>query len=190
MIKTKEDLRLYISRDRERYSLNKRGLFLNKLIGGDSYRAIHFLKSLRYCEYYSNNRSKGLYYKFMAFYYDFKTKRLGNKYKVMIGINKCGPGLRLVHLNGGIIIRAKSVGENFTINSGCVVGKKNDMQPTIGNNVDMSVGSVAIGGITIGDNVIIGPNSVVIKDVPSNCAVAGIPAKVIKTYIPPSECHE
>ncbi|MGV1061579.1 hypothetical protein ACQR24_12255 [Clostridium perfringens] len=44
----------------------------------------------------------------------------------------------------------------------------------------MGVGSTIIGNVNIGNNVIIGANSVVTKDVNSNCVVAGNPAKVIK----------
>ena len=44
----------------------------------------------------------------------------------------------------------------------------------------MTIGSKIIGKVIIGDNVVIAPNSVVIKDVPDNCIVSGVPAKVIK----------
>jgi acetyltransferase-like isoleucine patch superfamily enzyme len=50
----------------------------------------------------------------------------------------------------------------------------------IGNNVWLGDKVSILKGITIGDNVIIGANSVVTKDIPSNCIAAGIPAKVIK----------
>lgn len=50
----------------------------------------------------------------------------------------------------------------------------------IGNNVKVHAGAKVIGGITIGDNVVIGANAVVVKDVPSNCTVVGIPAYIIR----------
>ena len=40
--------------------------------------------------------------------------------------------------------------------------------------------SDGLGGVIIGDNVTIAPNAVVVKDVPDNCIVAGVPAKIIK----------
>ena len=52
--------------------------------------------------------------------------------------------------------------------------------PTIGNNVEIAVGAKVIGNVTVGDNAVIAPNSVVIKDVPANAIVSGIPAKIIK----------
>lgn len=53
--------------------------------------------------------------------------------------------------------------------------------PIIGNNVSIGSGGVVVGPINIGDNVIIGANSYVDKDVPSNVVVVGSPAKIIKT---------
>lgn len=53
--------------------------------------------------------------------------------------------------------------------------------PTIGNNVVLCAGAKIIGGVTIGDNVIVASNAVVTHDVPSGCIVAGVPAKVIAT---------
>ena len=52
---------------------------------------------------------------------------------------------------------------------------------TIGRNVWIGDKTTILGGVTIGDNVIIGANSVVLKDIPSNCMAAGVPARVLKT---------
>lgn len=74
------------------------------------------------------------------------------------------------------------MGEWCTITSGVVVGNRGSQQnrPTIGNNVSLTLGCKVIGLIHIGDNVIVGPNSVVVKDVPANSVVSGIPARIIK----------
>ena len=97
-------------------------------------------------------------------------------------INKIGPGLSLPHIEGGVIINCQSVGCNCMINSGVVVGNKNDNAhvPTIGDNVQLAVGCKVIGKIKIGNNVIVAPNAVVVKDVPDNAIVGGVPAKIIK----------
>lgn len=55
-----------------------------------------------------------------------------------------------------------------------------DKLATIGDNVFISTGVKIIGGVTIGDNVVIGANSVVVKDIPSNAIVGGVPAKILK----------
>ena len=51
--------------------------------------------------------------------------------------------------------------------------------PTIGNNVTIYSGAKVLGNIIIGDNVIVGANAVVLRDVPANCVVAGVPAKIL-----------
>lgn len=51
----------------------------------------------------------------------------------------------------------------------------------IGNNVTIGANSFIKENITIGDNVVIGANTVITKDIPSNCVVGGVPAKILKT---------
>lgn len=81
------------------------------------------------------------------------------------------------------IINAKRIGSNFTICQLTTIGNKihgrNDLAPTIGNNVSLGANVTIIGDITIGNNVVIGAGSVVVKDIPDNCVVAGNPARII-----------
>lgn len=53
--------------------------------------------------------------------------------------------------------------------------------PIIGNNVTIYAGAKVFGKIIIGDDVYVGANAVVTKDIPSHSVVAGVPAKIIKT---------
>ena len=80
----------------------------------------------------------------------------------------------------GTYVNAKSVGNNFSIRNNVTIGDKNGYTPTIGNNVTVNVNSVVIGNIRIGNNVVIGACSLIMKDVPDNCIVAGNPAYIIK----------
>lgn len=108
-----------------------------------------------------------------------------------------GPGLYIPH-PFGIVIGGATIGKNFTIAQNCTIGSKRPVgalgvEPMdwyskeriiIGEWVFMGAGSCILGPVTVGDNVIIGANSVVVDDVPSNVMVAGVPAKVIKKLEP------
>lgn len=96
---------------------------------------------------------------------------------------KVGYGLLIVHL-GGIKVNEKAViGNNCTLFSGCVIGSirggKRKGAPRIGNNVYVGVNAAIVGGITIGDNVVIAPNAFVNVDVPSHSVVFGNPAHIV-----------
>lgn len=77
-------------------------------------------------------------------------------------------------------ISAKSIGSNCWINQQVTIGYTFDSEPpTIGNGVRISAGAKVVGQISIGDNVIIGANAVVVKNVRDNMIVGGVPAKII-----------
>lgn len=95
-----------------------------------------------------------------------------------------GGGCFCIH-SYATILHAKSIGENFSCRQCTTIGIKSDYSPgtypTIGNNVTLGANVVIIGDIHIGDNVIIGAGSVVVKDIPSNSIAVGNPARVVKT---------
>lgn len=87
---------------------------------------------------------------------------------------------------GGIIINAKTnIGNNCNISQGVTIGvsglNENRGVPKIGDNVYLAVNSVVAGNICVGDNVLVSACSLVIKDIESNCIVAGVPAVKIST---------
>ncbi|NVO21368.1 MAG: hypothetical protein HXX13_16830 [Bacteroidetes bacterium] len=92
---------------------------------------------------------------------------------------KIGGGLVLYHCYYGVI-SPDTMGENCKVWHGVTIGFKNDLAPVIGNNVSISTGAVISGGLMIGDNVKIGPNSLIIKDIDSNCVVISDPGYVVK----------
>lgn len=95
---------------------------------------------------------------------------------------KIGEGFRIVHF-GAIVVNPDAVmGKNFNISEGCLIGNSQGRKrgvPTIGNNVCMNANSIIIGGVTIGDNVVIAPGAFINFDVPDNAVVVGNPGKVI-----------
>lgn len=86
----------------------------------------------------------------------------------------------------GIVIHGRVlIGSNCHIDQHVTIGgtSKKYGVPIIGNNVYIGSGAKILGPIIIGDNVIIGANSVIIKDIPSNCLVVGVPGKIIRTGV-------
>ena len=91
-----------------------------------------------------------------------------------------GKGLFIQH-GFATIIAANSIGENCWINQQVTIGFSNATDcPSLGNNVTISSGCKIIGKVKIGDNSKVGANAVVVKDVPENCTVVGVPAYIIK----------
>lgn len=81
------------------------------------------------------------------------------------------------------------IGKNCVIGQGATLGGKSGWYevPVLGDNVYVAAGARIIGPVVIGDNAMIGANAVVVKDVPANCVVAGVPAKIIRENITAEE---
>ena len=88
------------------------------------------------------------------------------------------------HGMGVVIGETTVVGDNVTLYQGVTLGgtgkEKGKRHPNIGNNVVVGTGAKVLGNITIGDNSYIGANAVVIKDVPPNSTVVGVPGRITK----------
>lgn len=108
--------------------------------------------------------------------------------------------LKTVFINSGVQIRCMdsiSIGEQCIIARGALImdfdahrikfsdGSKNELTSpiNIGNHVWIGAGAKVLQGVTIGDGSIVAAGAVVTKDVPPNCLVAGVPAKVIKEKV-------
>lgn len=112
--------------------------------------------------------------------------RISYKYGIHIGLSSViGSNLVLPHPQGIIIGEGAIIGDNCTIYHQVTLGKKRGSldnisdYPIVRNNVVIFPGAKIIGGIEIGENSIIAPNSVVVNNVKSNSIYAGIPAKKI-----------
>lgn len=90
-----------------------------------------------------------------------------------------GPGLFVQH-GIGTLISAESIGANCWINQGVSVGYYNETgRPRIGDNVRIAAGAKVLGHVTVGNNATVGPNTVVLDDVPPEATVLGVPGKIV-----------
>lgn len=97
---------------------------------------------------------------------------------------KIGKGLFIDHGMGVVIGETVEIGDNVTIYQGATLGgtgkESGKRHPTIGDNVVISTGAKVLGPFRVGDNSKIGAGAVVLKEVPPNCTVVGIPGRVVK----------
>jgi len=95
-----------------------------------------------------------------------------------------GRELFIDHGMGVVVGETAVIGDNVTLYQGVTLGgtgkERGKRHPTVGNNVVIGTGAKILGNITIGDNSYIGANAVVIKDVPPNSTVVGVPGRITK----------
>lgn len=116
--------------------------------------------------------------RYIAFYYRYK---IFKRYNCIISPSaEIGENLKLPHPTGVVIGLDAKIGYNCTIYQQVTIGQKNEKYPSIGNGVTIYPGAKVVGDVKIGNNVVIGANAVVLKDLPDNCIAVGVPARIIK----------
>ncbi len=131
-----------------------------------------FLKYFRKCQFLSNKLS--------SLVNRFLFKKIKQRLNIEIfGKTLIGKGLYIGHPFGITINDGAKIGNNCNIHRGVLIGQENRGArkgvPTIGNEVWIGVNSALVGKITIGDDVLIAPNSFINCDIPSHSIVFGNP---------------
>ena len=125
------------------------------------------------------------------FFYSALLKLCSYKFAIQIpSQTKIGEGFRIVHWGHIVVNPGAVIGKNFNISQGCLIGNaqgKKKGVPTIGDNVCMNANSIIVGGVKIGNNVLIAPGAFVNFDVPDNAIVIGNPGKIIQKDSSPTD---
>ena len=138
------------------------------------FRYIFFLRK---AQQYSSKHPLGIVYRLLL-------RRYSIKYGYQISAKtEIGPGLNLGHW-GTVVVNPKAkIGKNCNLAHGVTLGQTNRGKtkgfPTLKDDVWVGTNAVIVGGITIGNNVLIAPNSYVTQDIPDNSIVMGNPITII-----------
>lgn len=181
MIRTKNDLRDYLQEDFKYYKIMP-GL-KEKILKTERYYSVKFVKTLRNYEYALNNEF-GLLGKIRSFYWMIKFYHIMHKTQIYIYPNVCEAGLYIPHVGYMLISAQAKIGKNCVIRPGTLIasnlGSSNQKlrKVVVGDNVEFSAGCKILCK-KIGNNVSVGPNAVVSKNVPDNSIVMGNPAEIV-----------
>ena len=143
-----------------------------------------------------------IWYRVAHFFYRLKLKFLARwiatvtRRRTGIDIHpaaKIGKNLFIDHGMGVVIGETAEIGDNCTIYQGVTLGgtgkERNKRHPTLKDNVVVGAGAKVLGNIIVGNNVKIGANSVVLKDIPDDCTVVGVGRIIGAQNQPCGECH-
>jgi serine O-acetyltransferase len=140
-----------------------------------------FYHRVRYMVYF--RRAQKTKFKPLKFYYEYKLFRLCRKYGIEIKTNtQIGEGFCMIHPYNITVSPFAVLGKNVNMYKGSTIGVNTSNPkgaPVIGDFVQIGINSTVIGGITIGDDVLIAPNTLVNTDVPSHSVVIGNPCRII-----------
>lgn len=153
-------------------------LFLKEIFFGEAFKCLFWHRASQFF--------KGRYLFPFFVFSRLMVRRVRYKYGVSIPAGvRIGKGFYIGHFGGVVIHRDVVIGDNCNISQGVTIGIANRGRlkgvPSIGNRVFIGPGAVVVGGGLVGDEAMIGANSVVNFDVPPRAVVVGNPAVVIST---------
>lgn len=176
---------------------------MNNLIKLDLYRYIgnncnKFLFQVRYILFtpgfqyiYFFRKAQQAQNKFAKGLYEICLKLCSFKFGIQIPSSAIiGEGFRIAHFGTIVVNPQVQIGKNFTIAQGCLIGNAQGKKrgiPRIGNNVCMHANSIIVGGVQIGNHVLIAPGAFVNIDIPDNCIAIGNPCRIIERNTSPTD---
>jgi serine O-acetyltransferase len=153
-------------------------VLLRNILFHETYRYVFWWRTCRYVR--ASRLLKYPVYPFAKLMLHHLTYRLGITIRLSAEI---GSGFYLGHFGGVHIGQKAVIGKNCDIAHEVTLGVaglgKKRGYPTLGDNIYVGAGAKIIGAVRIGNNVAIGANCVVTKDIPDNSVVVGVPGKVI-----------
>lgn len=179
-IRNRRQMKYWIRLDFESYQMEHP--LAARFTYGENWELFSYMRNLRHLEYYTNKKKypwdivlKGCYW--------LKHRKNCKETNVFVAPNTVCSGFHLQHRGFRHVLPGTKIGSNCEILPMVLMGKKRpnlkNFQITIGDNCYISTGVTILGPVTIGNNVTIAAGAVVTKDVPDNCIVAGVPAKII-----------
>jgi len=173
-----KNYRTYVKSDLFRYvgTLSWKAFLVNILFN-PGFRYTFILRTCRYLHHKKMFKMVHLLFKYLHWHYSIR-------YGISIPVStEIGYGFYIGHF-GEIVINGRSkIGDNVNISHGVTLGQanrgKNMGCPSVGNQVYVGPGAKLVGNVIVGNNVAIGANCVVTKNVPDNAVVVGIPGKII-----------
>ena len=183
MIASWEKLKFVLNNDKKIYIRTTFiGCFFDKLLCRENVVIWSYVKTMRYCEYWTNNKHISIFHNIIYFYYLRKYNKKSIQLGLIIGASAFDEGLTIYH-TGNIVVNGYSkIGKNCKLHGDNCIGnsKTNDDCPTIGDNVRLCVGAKVIGDIYIANNVTVAAGAVVVKSCYDKGALlVGVPAKII-----------
>lgn len=139
--------------------------------------ALRFQRALRRVEYLQT--CQGAVSRVLRFIARFDLERWSLATGIVIQPGVCGPGLSIAHPGTLIVNSRAQIGAFCRLHPLVTIGIADGGVPTIGDFVYVGPGAVIYGSVHVGDQAVVGANSVVSKDVPPMSTVAGAPARVV-----------
>lgn len=185
MIQTKTDLKNCLKEDFKYYK--QLPTLRDRLLKTERYYSCKFVYTLRHYEYAINN--KGSIWGMMLYvYWTFRFYHIMHKTQIYIYPNVCDTGLYIPHVGYMLISAQAEIGKNCVIRPGTLIASNLGANNTklrkvkVGDNVEFSAGCKILCK-KIGNNVSVGPNAVVSRNVPDNSIVMGNPGEIVPKVI-------